>query len=112
MDGYAVGDLESKQFNVIAEVKAGDQFASGNTFTIRPNHPEDYLALLDALEENGLPDRILYLWCLGDDEIDNRGFYSQLYLAQALWQRKTLDEQTRTLLLDIQKNTNDFPDAL
>jgi len=79
-------------------VEAGTQFAKINAhrFTIRPQQQDDYQALIDALGSTGLlPRTILHLWSItpatenaaGPDffnEMNDRGFYSLLYLAKAL----------------------------
>src|SRR5579884_2650881 len=79
-------------------VEAGTQFAkTGAThFAIRPQEQDDYRALFDALERARLlPRTIVHLWSItsvsenasGPDffnRIQERGFYSLLYLAKAL----------------------------
>ena len=89
--------LEQAQQEVFT-VQAGEQFArlSETTFTINPQHPEDYNLLLKELAgAKKTPPRIVHLWSVTPEnqfraafETDERslarGFYSLLFLAQAL----------------------------
>ncbi len=82
----------------VVSVVPGPSFArlSEGRYRLRLDHAEDYGALLDELRERGLgPDRIFHLWTLtrdpdhlagavGLDELQQRGFYSLVFLAQAL----------------------------
>ena len=43
-------------------VLPGAAFATGEDFTIRPDHPEDYAALLEAAPKDGPVDGIAFLW--------------------------------------------------
>ncbi|MCP4660007.1 MAG: SDR family NAD(P)-dependent oxidoreductase, partial [bacterium] len=79
----------------VAVVSAGDAFAErgGGYWTIRPAVPDDYHRLLEALAaQDALPERVLHLWSLdpGGDPRD-RGFYSLLFLVQALAGRGMTD---------------------
>ena len=79
-------------------VQAGEQFEKFNqtTFTINPQRPEDYSLLLKELAgAKKSPDRVLHLWSVTpeaqfraafetDEKSLARGFYSLLFLAQAL----------------------------
>ncbi len=79
-------------------VQAGEQFArlSETAFTINPQRPEDYQLLLKELAgAKKSPERIVHLWSVTPEgefraafETDERsldlGFYSLLFLAQAL----------------------------
>lgn len=82
----------------VMTVRAAEQFArvGDESFEINPRERRDYDALLKELRTQGkLPDRIVHLWSVteGDsqsyspelvDEYHERGFYSLIYLAQAL----------------------------
>ena len=82
----------------VTVVRPGRSFESpdGTTFTIDPGSRPDYNALFDRLAaENRLPQNILHMWTVGevkealsDGELlerwQQRGFYSLLYVAQAL----------------------------
>ncbi|BCY09671.1 SDR family NAD(P)-dependent oxidoreductase [Actinoplanes sp. L3-i22] len=98
-DGSAVGravvERQRRDDAPCVVVRAGERFAAvaPDTYEIRPDHPEDYVALLDALTEPVA--RILHLWSLGPpagfDADQQHGFYSLLYLAQALGRRPAHD---------------------
>jgi acyl transferase domain-containing protein len=72
----------------VTTVVAGEGFArlDKDSYAINPAQPGDYVTLLAALDE--LPHHILHLWSLvpeeSFDEAQRRGFYSLLFLAQAL----------------------------
>ncbi len=77
-------------------VEKSDHFAlkESRVYTLNPLCPEDYRSLLEDLKkQNNLPQNILHLWSLawqseekGEDRraIENHGFYSLLFLVQAL----------------------------
>lgn len=79
-------------------VKAGEQFSSVNeqAFVLDPRQPEHYHRLLAAIDEQGDNiQTIFHLWLVGAENesawagagletAQDRGFYSLLYLAQAL----------------------------
>ncbi|BAT56841.1 beta-ketoacyl synthase (plasmid) [Nostoc sp. NIES-3756] len=79
-------------------VLVGEQFAKNdkNAYTINPQNPEDYHALIVELQHRNLiPDYILHCWSItANDTIQtsseffnkcqNLGFYSLLFLTQAL----------------------------
>ena len=91
--------LRERQAQVVT-VRAGERFAEGaeGGFELRPGAPADYAALLARLEERGLlPQRIVHLFCVtGEAREETRepaqeleaGFYSLLFLAQALAGRR------------------------
>jgi thioesterase domain-containing protein/acyl carrier protein len=88
---------------VTVEVGRGYQQTGTHAFRLAPDRPEDYDALVQALAQAGqMPDRIVHLWPVTakprqpsavqwDDETQALGFYSLLYLAQAL-NRQELDK--------------------
>jgi len=77
-------------------VETGPQFikASDDSYAINPINLADYESLLVELQASGrVPDKILHLWAVSDDteelpladnSIEERCFFSLLYLAQAL----------------------------
>jgi acyl transferase domain-containing protein/acyl carrier protein len=98
VDRAGVGDalcarLRAAECDVV-RISAGEAFAqSGPTdFTIRPENPADYLALLKELStSSAMPKYIAHAWCVTGDEpaedfdsLQAVGFYSLVYLAQAL----------------------------
>jgi acyl transferase domain-containing protein/acyl carrier protein len=70
----------------------GESFAAAGSdrFTLRPDYPEDYSALLVELARRGAKlSRIVHLWSAGGEpesfeRTQELGFYSLLFLAQAL----------------------------
>ena len=86
-------------------VKAGDAFRQLNEteYSIDPTHPEHYSRLLENIRKAGhRPQRILHLWNIEGSEFrptdltsledsKTRGFYSLLYLAQAIAQQDLAD---------------------
>ncbi len=94
----------------VVSVKSGESFtrAGGDAYTINPQRPEDYNALLKELHDAGrAPQTILHLWCLTPEadaasesgalaETQARGFYSLLFLAQALGAQSAAANPTRT----------------
>ena len=80
----------------VLTVRAGEEFArSGDhEFVINPHRADDYRSLLSAINESGPVKNIVHLWSLSvgnaDLDVDSfqqsqaLGFYSLLFLAQAL----------------------------
>jgi acyl transferase domain-containing protein len=109
VDDYGLGSrvaerLEDNGHDVIT-VRAGKQFKRVNehTFTLNPQAREDYDALLTELGElKGVPRRIVHFWSVTpDDQVKSDseffenaqalGFYSLLFLAQALGRENITD---------------------
>ena len=81
-------------------VSIGEQFKQLNrsTYTINPNNPDDYHALIRVVQELGqTPTAIAHLWSVtitpppSLDTTQECGFYSLIYLAQALGQQNLTD---------------------
>jgi acyl transferase domain-containing protein/acyl carrier protein len=73
----------------IITIEPGPRFTRGNdqSYIINPIEPGDYETLINALSKTGrLPGKILHLWNVNEekDDADKTGFFSLLYLAQAL----------------------------
>jgi acyl transferase domain-containing protein/acyl carrier protein len=97
--------LKQQNQNVIS-IKVGSEFAKLNeyTYTLNPQHYDDYDTLLNELDTQGkLPQKIVHLWNvtsngredLGLEKIDKSqdlGFYSLLFLAQALGKQNLTDD--------------------
>jgi non-ribosomal peptide synthase protein (TIGR01720 family) len=110
--------LEREGQNVIT-VYQGEQFSKliDNSYTINPSQPNDYDLLIEELLFSGqIPDNILHLWSVAFTEqvksgielfayCQNTGFYSLLFLAQAL------SQQNVTQPVDILVVTNDIYDV-
>jgi acyl transferase domain-containing protein/acyl carrier protein len=88
----ALADLLTADGHDIIRVQRGSDFQSSDSrFMLRPGVRQDYDLLLKALITSGLrPTRIVHLWNLEEDEVDeldtvqSLAFYSPLYLEQAL----------------------------
>ncbi len=99
-DEHGLGDVLLAQLRARGQaataVRAGAGFGGdpGEGFTIRPGARGDYTSLLQALAARGLPTHVAHLWGVtggapppGPDglaEAQERGFFSLLFLAQAL----------------------------
>jgi acyl transferase domain-containing protein/acyl carrier protein len=118
-DGQGLGAelarrLEGEGRDVVT-VKVGPEFArvDEHTYTANPGRPEDYVALLaDLRERDGLPQKLAHLWSVTspDDGTESRldrldraqdlGFYSLLFLMQAIGQQNITDELSVTAISD------------
>ncbi|YAF94018.1 MAG: SDR family oxidoreductase [Nodularia sp. CChRGM 3473] len=108
-----VEQLEQAGTNVVV-VKIGQVFSPLNiyptVYTLNPEQPDDYKALLKALlANNQYPQTIVHLWnitsvnsanpILADfDRFQSIGFYSLLFLAQALAKQNCHDECQITVI--------------
>ncbi|MFD1584853.1 SDR family oxidoreductase, partial [Microbulbifer halophilus] len=88
----------------VTEVHRGDGFrADGERITIRPNAPDDMQRLMAHVwTGEPLPSRIVHAWALdhcGEDYSRSQtiGFYSLLYLAQALGEK--IEDETVSLTI-------------
>lgn len=79
--------------NTVIQVQVGTEFSRSAdcTYTVNPQQTEDYRSLLQDLQAQQLiPNQIIHAWSLtiesstSLDEISDRGFYSLLFLAQAI----------------------------
>lgn len=80
--------------NIVTVCAGGNFTRSGrNGFVIRPDRVEDYVALLSGLEQGAGFSKIIHLWTISGDErngpesfdrVQSAGFYSLIFLAQAL----------------------------
>ncbi|GAB4560318.1 MAG: hypothetical protein Tsb0020_06870 [Haliangiales bacterium] len=104
MDPCGIGKAISEKLRgageSVVEVAIGAGFASRGdddrpSYALRPDSADDYDALWSLLEKRALtPRRVLHLWTLTDDNAPTglsgcdaeqaRGFYSMLFLAQAI----------------------------
>jgi acyl transferase domain-containing protein/thioesterase domain-containing protein/acyl carrier protein len=109
MDECGLGSQLVKQLKKhgqdIITVTIGEQFNYENTqtYTLNPQHHEDYNALLKALSaQNKRVKTIIHLWTVTSnndtesgleflDKLQNLGFYSLLFLAQALGKQNVTD---------------------
>ncbi|MDZ8067352.1 MAG: SDR family NAD(P)-dependent oxidoreductase [Nostoc sp. DedQUE08] len=105
-----VKQLEKQNQDVIT-VKIGDQFIIlGDGYTINPENNQDYDILFqELLRKNKLPQRIVHLWSVTNiseheleiPELESaqiKGFYSLLFIAQALGRQETSDRFQITVI--------------
>jgi acyl transferase domain-containing protein/alpha-ketoglutarate-dependent taurine dioxygenase/acyl carrier protein len=95
----------------VVSVRPGERFAAAgeDLWTIDPRRSEDYGALLAAV---GTLDGVLHAWSVGEEEADplDRGFYSLLFLAQALAAAGGEERvQLRVITSGVQSVTGDEP---
>jgi len=106
--GEALAELLEAGGRRVVRVAAGETWSHGPSgFTVAPGRREDYEALLAALGRN--PPYVLHLWNVtegmadmaGASEVDaalDRGFYSLVFLAQALGQRSAAEPAAITVV--------------
>jgi len=96
--GQEMIDLLKYEGHSVTGVKVGNQFTrlDDGVFTLNPSKPEDYVALLKQLREtDNAPTIIAHLWSVTPqdngrsgvesfEKLQGLGFYSLLFLAQAL----------------------------
>ena len=106
-----VKQLEQQNQDVIT-VKVGEKFTklTESQYTLNPQQPNDYDALIkELLTQQQLPKTIVHLWSVtpvGDKELELEevdkaqatGFYSLLFLAQALVRKETTDDFQITVI--------------
>ena len=100
-DDFGFGDAVARQLRnegqTVVTVVAGEKFSNNGDaeFTINPSNPADYAALITAAASKGRIENVLHLWSLSRDRqsgltdelfdhAQQRGFYSLLFLTQAL----------------------------
>ena len=112
LDGCGLGEALAEHLEAggrrVVRVAAGETWSHGPAgFTVAPGRREDYEALLAALGRN--PEHVLHLWnvtagvagAAGASEVDaalDRGFYSLVFLAQALGQRSAAEPAAITVV--------------
>jgi acyl transferase domain-containing protein/acyl carrier protein len=110
--GATIGQRLRQQGASVVQVQVGETFArqADDTFVVQPDALADYHALMDALERSGgIPSRIVHTWSIGDakghlagvealEAAQRVGFYSLLYLAQAVGKRSTAQSMQITVL--------------
>jgi amino acid adenylation domain-containing protein len=100
--GEALAARLERDGRTVVRVAAGESFARGPAgFTVAPGKRADYDALLDALGSN--PAHVLHLWNAGEAPADldaalDRGFYSLVFLAQALGRQSATDPTAITVV--------------
>ncbi|MBD2293365.1 SDR family NAD(P)-dependent oxidoreductase [Anabaena sphaerica FACHB-251] len=105
VDEYGIGSKIVQRFQELGQdvitVKVGEAFnqLDSSTYTINPKQADDYYQLLRQLQEEGkIPNQIIHLWsvtqsqALSWETTQNLGFYSLVYLAQAIGQQQISEE--------------------
>jgi acyl transferase domain-containing protein len=95
--GARIASELEQQGCVITRVKRAQQYErrGEREYRIRVGEPGDYQAVLKELEECGeLPEKIAHLFSLSpaENETNERGFYSLVYLTQAIGQMTGVKE--------------------
>ena len=91
-DQIAASLLAARQRVILVEAGTSYSHSGETRFTVRPGERADYDALVaDVLKSGRSPQKILHLWSVLPDEvsaslkeIEDRSFFSPLFLAQAL----------------------------
>ncbi|BAY84413.1 putative beta-ketoacyl synthase [Calothrix parasitica NIES-267] len=98
-----VKQFDRNNLELFTTVKIGSQFErlGDNEFTLNPQQPEEYHSLIEHLYgQEQQPTKIVHLWSItpekeyshptlaGVDDSQDKGFYSLIYLAQALGKQK------------------------
>jgi acyl transferase domain-containing protein/acyl carrier protein len=104
VDEYGVGSQLAQRLQQLGQdvitVKVGKKFnqLDSNTYAINPAQADDYHNLLQQLrEQEKIPNTITHLWSLTPSQTlswettQNLGFYSLVYLAQAIGQQQISD---------------------
>lgn len=109
-DRYGLSDALVKQLELegleVVSASVGSRFAKSQErrYTLNPEKPEDYEALLEDLKTEKLyPRTIVHAWSVmpsdrtganldGIDRTQTLGFFSLLFLAQALGKQPTMDK--------------------
>ncbi|TRW90026.1 SDR family NAD(P)-dependent oxidoreductase [Candidatus Methylobacter oryzae] len=122
--GSGQQDLSGWQNTKVVLVTSGEDFSVAPQGTvpgadavirIRAGEPEDYRQLAGLLAQRGLlPTRILHCWSQQPfvaDELDkqlDRGFYSMLFIAQALIEQKACPEKIRVIYAFVRSASRDY----
>jgi amino acid adenylation domain-containing protein len=100
--GEALAERLEETGKSVVRVAEGETWSRGPAgFTVAPGRPADYDALLEALGRN--PTHVLHLWNVstGASELDaalDNGFYSLVFLAQALGRQSVTDPTAITVV--------------
>jgi NAD(P)-dependent dehydrogenase (short-subunit alcohol dehydrogenase family)/acyl carrier protein len=90
----------------VITARAGEQFGrfAEHDYTLDPQQPADYAALLADLQTRQLSfDRVVHLWsvtpaAVSFEQAQQTGFYSLIFLAQALEQQRAADPLALTVI--------------
>jgi len=112
--GTQLADRLQKNDNHVIQVKMGSTFTYSQEkgYIINPSRAEDYITLFDKLQETGLlPQRVVHLWNITgtynmqwgsdwDGKYLDLGFYSLLYLIQALGKQSITEKVRISVMAD------------
>jgi acyl transferase domain-containing protein/acyl carrier protein len=107
--GLGLAIIKQLELNaqIVINVKAGSEFSkiSDRLYTIKPGSRQDYDTLLQELHTQELqPQQIIHLWSVTQneqvefDQAQEAGFYSLLFLAQALAKSHFINELVITVV--------------
>ena len=120
--GSGQQDLSGRQDTPVVLVTSGEDFSvapqgavpgAAAVIRIRAGEPEDYRQLAALLAQRGLlPTRILHCWSQQPfdkltEQLD-RGFYSLLFIAQALMKQKAPPEKIRVIYAFVRSTARDY----
>jgi len=126
-DDCGLGDSLDEQLEglgqAVVTVKAGKEWRqlSDNAYVLNPETAEDYETLLEALKtKQNLPQTIVHLWSVNrgnnegteaatTEQAQAMGFYSLLFLAQALGKQQQLPLELIAVSNNMQAVTGDEP---
>ena len=103
-------------------VKGGKEFSQGEeSYTVKPDNPEDYQKLWESLGELGnIPHKIVHLWQVGTEkelsssfeEQQKWGFESLLFLTQAIVKNQNHAQNQDSTPVEISVVTNELHDVV
>jgi amino acid adenylation domain-containing protein len=106
LDRHGLGEALAQRLEgsgrAVVRVSAGEAYGHGPAgFTVAPGRRADYDALLDALGRT--PTHVLHLWNVTAEPLEtaaalDRGFYSLVFLAQALGRQSVTDPTAITVV--------------
>jgi len=112
LDRHGLGEALAVQLErsgrSVVRVAEGEVYSNGPAgFTVAPGRRADYDALFEALGRT--PTHVLHLWNvtadpLATDDALDRGFYSLVFLAQALWRQSAADTKAITTAITVVSN--------
>ncbi|MEM1255610.1 MAG: SDR family NAD(P)-dependent oxidoreductase, partial [Cyanobacteria bacterium P01_H01_bin.21] len=105
VDSHFLQHLRAMSQNVTV-VRVGEGFCQTDetSYTINPDRADDYDALIETLvDQDKIPSKIAHFWTTtpaGLEEAEKKGFYSLLFLAQALG--KHMDRSVQLIVISSQ----------
>jgi len=117
LGAHLVKKLRQHDHKVIT-VKAGASFKklNNNEYSLNPQQRDDYDALIKELRTRQIPQRVIHLWSITSnnrdalediDNVQDLGFYSLLFLAQAVGKQNVADNIQITVVTNNMQATGD-----